>query len=261
MKTIQLNKTQLMKLGLTSEQADTILEDGIKTNWMDNIGKKGQNIYSIDISYELKPIKDEPKPHYFRTIVDVDNAIEKCKLYASMLNFATIKNEGWTPCFEQTTKKYGIIQEKSKLKVGNNIHFNPFVFGIALKTQEVAEEMFVFFQKELEIHFLNQINYVADELSSENDKEINEDDKFYQKFDRKKFGMTKKEFILKNLDKMTIDEFAKIGVTSADVYNHRWLQRKLNKKDVNEIEVNDAYVFEPMEQSKKQSILTRFLKL
>src|SRR5690554_2377743 len=77
---------------------------------------------------------------------------EKALLMADMMHFAYVRNEGWVPNWgDDEQDKYG-------LSIGNNreiysisycVH-NCFLFGIAVKSREIAEEMLEEFGKRIE---------------------------------------------------------------------------------------------------------------
>lgn len=77
---------------------------------------------------------------------------EKALLMEDMMHFAYVRNEGWVPNWgDDEQDKYG-------LSIGNNreiysisycVH-NCFLFGIAVKSGEIAREMLVEFGKRIE---------------------------------------------------------------------------------------------------------------
>lgn len=77
---------------------------------------------------------------------------EKALLMADMMHFAYVRNEGWKPDWgDDEQDKYG-------LSIGNNREIysvsyctcNFFLFGIAVKSSKIAEEMLLEFGKRIE---------------------------------------------------------------------------------------------------------------
>lgn len=77
---------------------------------------------------------------------------EKASLMADMMHFAYVRNEGWVPDWGDNE------QDKYGLSIGNNreiysvsyCSYNCFLFGIAVKSQEIAKEMLEEFGKRIE---------------------------------------------------------------------------------------------------------------
>jgi hypothetical protein len=79
--------------------------------------------------------------HAFQTENQANLMAEKCKLMVEMQNFAAVYNEGWTPMWGLDSNNYGIRVMESKLFVTNSSSYNNFVFGVTVKSKEIAEKM------------------------------------------------------------------------------------------------------------------------
>ena len=56
--------------------------------------------------------------------------------------FAHVKNEGWMPDWgDDDESKWGIAIYENKCLIENFYDVNYFIFGIAVKSREIAEEM------------------------------------------------------------------------------------------------------------------------
>ena len=77
---------------------------------------------------------------------------EKTLLMADMMHFAYARNEGWVPNWkDDETKKWGLTMisfERIYLYSYSNV--NLFIFGIAVKSEEIAQEMLEEFGKRIE---------------------------------------------------------------------------------------------------------------
>lgn len=64
--------------------------------------------------------------------------------FVDELAFAHVMNDGWKPDWEsafQVKFKYGIKFIENALVIGDYLTFNGFIFGIAVKSKEIAEQM------------------------------------------------------------------------------------------------------------------------
>ena len=78
--------------------------------------------------------------------------LEKITLMADMMRFAYIKNEGWVPDWENDEKeKFGLtISIYYGIYSGSYYGYNSFIFGIAVKSEEIAQEMLEEFGERIE---------------------------------------------------------------------------------------------------------------
>ena len=78
---------------------------------------------------------------------------EKALLMADMMHFAYARNDGWVPDWEiPSSKKWGVESEGLEEEVYSTSYFslNCFVFGIAVKSRKIAEEMLAEFGERIE---------------------------------------------------------------------------------------------------------------
>ena len=77
---------------------------------------------------------------------------EKALLMADMMHFAYVRNEGWMPDWgDKSVTKFGIVHSIDKGFNGNcRWGCNDFVFGIAVKSGEIAKEMLEEFGERIE---------------------------------------------------------------------------------------------------------------
>jgi hypothetical protein len=67
---------------------------------------------------------------------------EKAYLMADMMRFVYAKNEGWMPDWgDDDESKWGIAIYENKCLIENFYDVNYFIFGIAVKSEEIAQEM------------------------------------------------------------------------------------------------------------------------
>ena len=70
---------------------------------------------------------------------------------ADMMHFAYVRNEGWMPDWgDDDESKWGIAIYENKCLIENFYDVNYFIFGIAVKSQEIAKGMFEEFGKRIE---------------------------------------------------------------------------------------------------------------
>lgn len=88
--------------------------------------------------------KSKRKPeHVFRTQEQAEIVKDKMLLMQEMHSFAHVKNEGWLPDWRDADEcKWGIaLGGERGMYVDWYFFTNGFVFGIAVKSEEIAEEM------------------------------------------------------------------------------------------------------------------------
>ncbi|MDD2496301.1 MAG: hypothetical protein PHE29_14070, partial [Tissierellia bacterium] len=68
---------------------------------------------------------------------------EKALLMADMMHFAYARNEGWVPDWENGDKKtWGLTYDSwGRIQINFNTWCCDFIFGIAVKSEEIAQEM------------------------------------------------------------------------------------------------------------------------
>ena len=98
------------------------------------------------------------RPEYaFRTKKQAELIKEKVLLMQEMYAFAHVRNGDWMPDWEDDWEsKYGIVSREDGIKVDWVAYNNPFVFGIAVKSIEIAGEMIEEFGERIE-RFYNKM--------------------------------------------------------------------------------------------------------
>lgn len=126
--------------------------------WQDSLVQpdKEEYIYLISNQYEVLTVgwgfENERKPeHAFRTKEQAELIKEKILLMQEMQAFAHVRNEGWMPDWQdEGQKRYGIALEGDKIQLFRLTYVNSFVFGVTVKSREIAEEMLEIFGERIE---------------------------------------------------------------------------------------------------------------
>ena len=108
-------------------------------------------IVGLNSESVLKPKGVRKPEHAFRTKEQAESIKEKILLMQEMYAFAHVKNEGWMPDWrngEQT--KYGIASKGDGIKVDWCAYDNAFVFGVVVKSIEIAGEILEMFGERIE---------------------------------------------------------------------------------------------------------------
>lgn len=116
-------------------------------------GSDGFGVYSLSDPYSQR------KPEQaFRTKEQAELIKEKMLLMQEMFAFAHVRNEGWVTDWNNSNqKKYGVLKRNlGIIEVDYFYHVNHFVFGIAVKSQEIAEEMLSIFGERIEKYYNKQ---------------------------------------------------------------------------------------------------------
>lgn len=93
--------------------------------------------------------------HAFKTIEQAELVKEKMLLMQEMLAFAHVKNEGWEADWNDERYKHGLVFYEG-LKVNKYTNFNWFIFGVAVKSIEIAQEMKDVFGERIEKFYNKQ---------------------------------------------------------------------------------------------------------
>lgn len=117
--------------------------------WQDSLVQPDKEIYfylisSVDEGLDVGVTsKTDRKPEYaFRTREQAELIKEKTLLMQEMHAFAHVRNEGWIPDWEnEGEEKFGIKLCRNKAYADYSIRVNQLVFGVAVKSIEIAEEM------------------------------------------------------------------------------------------------------------------------
>ena len=117
-------------------------------------------IYEIDFNGRTawsRESKRKPE-HAFKTEEQAELIKEKMLLMQEMYAFAHVKNEGWIPDWGDLSKeKFGVLYSAYEgLEVECTMGCNYFIFGIAVKSREIAEEMLAEFGDRIKKIYNNQ---------------------------------------------------------------------------------------------------------
>ena len=104
----------------------------------------------IAVSNSNSMVRRRPE-HAFKTEEQAELIKEKALLMQEMYAFAHIKNEGWIPDWKaDEEEKYGVACARDKAYADCSIRINHLVFGIAVKSQAIAQEMLEIFGERIE---------------------------------------------------------------------------------------------------------------
>lgn len=82
------------------------------------------------------------KPEYaFRISGQAEIIKEKILLMQEMYAFAYVKNNWWSPDWKNQERKYGIVCKEGRAEVDWFTSGNLLVFGVAVKSEEIVQEM------------------------------------------------------------------------------------------------------------------------
>lgn len=128
--------------------------------WQDSLVQPEKEDYFYLISNEYEglivcfdaEIETDRRPEYaFKTKDQAELIKEKMLLMQEMYAFAHVRNDGWMPNWQDGEQmKYGIVQIKDEIEVDWFTRTNAFVFGVAVKSKAIAEEMLLEFGKRIE---------------------------------------------------------------------------------------------------------------
>lgn len=95
--------------------------------------------------------------HAFKTEEQAELIKEKTLLMWEMYAFAHVKNEGWMPDWGNVGQvKHGIVHKGNGVEVDWFTNVNSFVFGVAVKSMTIAEEMLEIFGERIEKFYNKQ---------------------------------------------------------------------------------------------------------
>lgn len=133
--------------------------------WQDKLVQPSESSYYFitgDIEIGLSTLNSNistnaRKPeHAFRTKEHAELVKEKMLLMQEMLAFAHVRNEGWEANWREGVGKYGIIMIEDEVTVERYYITNSFIFGISVKSKEIAEEMLAIFGERIEKYYNKQ---------------------------------------------------------------------------------------------------------
>lgn len=169
-----MNKEELLKeIAFLEEKVKSLYENlesyvEKEKDWRDGLVQpSSQEYFIVDSSstsglYTLlcipglcTPGNDSRKPeHAFETKEQAELVKEKMLLMQEMLAFAHVRNEGWVPKWGQlVNEKYGLVLSLDELFIESWNSYNYFIFGIAVKSKEIAEEMIDIFGERIKKYY------------------------------------------------------------------------------------------------------------
>lgn len=142
-----------LQITLTDEQLKEIAKQTQKPErWQDKLNISTiEGKYSIGVryNYELEPnliSKYSREPHklqmIFRNYEQAELLAKKCNLMIEMYNFAYAMNDGEIANHNDSdVERFGIDMLYNYPRVNSNYRINSFVFGVCVKSEEIAEQM------------------------------------------------------------------------------------------------------------------------
>lgn len=132
--------------------------------WQDSLVQpdKGQYFYLVSntdkgLDVGLNSVFNRKPEHAFRTQEQAELIKEKMLLMQEMHAFAHVRNQGWMPDWRNVGQvKHGIVQNGNDAEVDWFTHANFFVFGVVVKSKEIAEEMLDIFGERIEKFYNKQ---------------------------------------------------------------------------------------------------------
>ena len=170
----EITLEELMKMDNTKEKAQERI-DAIKKElaeleaivnkpekWQDKLVQPTKEEYYYMAGHALEGLtiysnicstaKRKPE-HAFKIQEQAELVKEKMLLMQEMLAFAHVRNEGKQFDWTDSTDKFGIQMTGGDLEIDNFYRANWFVFGIAVKSREIAEEMLEIFGERIEKYY------------------------------------------------------------------------------------------------------------
>lgn len=156
-------KTLKERIENMEQELQKLKKEALQEKWQDKLVQpsKGEYYFIADAQergfFVNSHINSERKPeHAFKTQEQAELVKERMLLMQEMLAFAHVRNEGWKPVWEDDSVKHGIRYKGDTLCPCSYYHANNFVFGIAVKSIKIAEEMLETFRERLEKYYKKQ---------------------------------------------------------------------------------------------------------
>ena len=132
--------------------------------WQDGLvqPEKEEYFYLIGNAYDSLVLGQSSEvercpEHSFKTKEQARLIKEKMLLMQEMHAFAHVRNEGWVPDWGNVGQvKHGIVQKGNDVEVDWFTHANPFIFGVTVKSIEIAKEMLEIFGGRIEKFYNKQ---------------------------------------------------------------------------------------------------------
>ena len=147
--TEKLKKLNELATFIQSEIDKMAVEKKQPEKWQDKLVQPAIEQYyyiegdSARCFYTDKSSMSNRKPeHAFKTLEQAELIKEKILLMQEMHAFAHVRNDGWVADWENASqKKWGIIIHKCTHVTDIYPEFNALIFGIVVKSEEIAKEM------------------------------------------------------------------------------------------------------------------------
>lgn len=159
---IELAIKELETLYTEVIQKEKELEKIEKAKWKDKLVQPDEeSYYYIGVvshcftiyNGELTSRKPE---HAFKTKEQAELVKEKMLLMQEMLAFAHVRNDGATFDWSNEKAKYGIRSIDNYLSIDTVFKHNTLLFGIAVKSEEIAREMLEIFGERIKKYYNEQ---------------------------------------------------------------------------------------------------------
>lgn len=145
---IEINGVQIT---LTKEQLEEIDKQVNKPkDWRDKLVDPSDGYYhyianspSQNLIAEFSHGRSSRKRECaFKSYEQAELVAKKCNLMIEMHNFAYAMNDGWVPEFISNNQmNYGLFLTYGTLRVDESYGVNNYIFGVAVKSEGIAEQM------------------------------------------------------------------------------------------------------------------------
>lgn len=139
---LEAYKNSIREMEEEIKELETIINK--KDNWKDKLTKSDYvisgGLNGLEPWHGFNRLKAE---HTFKTREQAQLLADKMNLMQQMHAFAHVRNEGWVPDWDNgDQKKWGIFYDAlGRLQVYYNTWGNDFIFGLSVKSREIADEM------------------------------------------------------------------------------------------------------------------------
>lgn len=156
-------KTLKERIENMEQELQKLKKEALQEKWQDKLVQPSKdkhyfitNSHDKGFSVNFDQYTGRKPEHAFKTKEQAELVKEKMLLMQEMLAFAHVRNDGWEPVWEDDSVKHGIRYKGDTLCPCSYYHANNFVFGIAVKSIKIAEEMLETFRERLEKHYKKQ---------------------------------------------------------------------------------------------------------
>lgn len=137
----------------TIEQLKEMLSKAEQSNWRDEAVGRWDVCGLIGSTGEFSPADcDENYPLHYKTEEEAQRFADKINLFNEMNHFALIHNEGWKADWKDVRKEKFGVGHRDGFEVVDGYVCNTFLFGISVRTEEIADKMLDEFKDRLEVY-------------------------------------------------------------------------------------------------------------